>query len=507
MREHLVVVIPGIGGSVLVDAAGQEAWSVRPNSLADLLRRPEQLSIEVNPELTPRGLITSLKPLPMWTVIPGYEKVLRQLGRLEDAVVDDGTGPRNPAANVVAYGYDFRLGVEAAADRLDGFIRERLNLLWPIGPAQSEEQRHHNRVLIIAHSMGGLVARHWAGRPENRSLCRAMMTLGTPHRGAPKALDVLVNGLPVAGGLGHISPKDTMRVVRQWQSVYDLLPRFPMVAAIDARLAGSAAQPDAQLLRPHELSADRLPSGWDDARATQAHQLHQRIQDWWERDMPSRERPEMVPRIGYGHGTPRRGTWDGRRLRITRGPFDGRNWGIWNTDLGDGTVPAISGLPIELTDHVPVELRQKLRHGPIGTLDTAADWANKYEDYPRNLHVETGESPDTNQHPVVLGMDVEGLAVVGQPVPIAARVLGVPEAVREATRDAAVFAVVKPVRHAAPRQVVQLAWDAEAETFGAEVSDLVPGLYSVTVSCDAIPGGGSQETTETTEVLADADLD
>ena len=50
-------------------------------------------------------------------------------------------------------------------------------------------------------------------------------------------------------------------------------------------------------------------------------------------------------------------------------------------------------------------------------------------------------------------------------------------------------------------------WDAVADVFVAEVSATAPGLYAVTVRCDAIPGGGSQETTETIEVLADADLD
>jgi triacylglycerol esterase/lipase EstA (alpha/beta hydrolase family) len=50
--------------------------------------------------------------------------------------------------------------------------------------------------------MGGLVARYWLGglcasvKPRAGD-CAALITVGTPHHGAPKALDWLVNGIRV----------------------------------------------------------------------------------------------------------------------------------------------------------------------------------------------------------------------------------------------------------------------------------------------------------------------
>ena len=43
-------------------------------------------------------------------------------------------------------------------------------------------------MIVVAHSMGGLVARYWMGPLGGWRVCRALITLGTPHRGAPKAL-------------------------------------------------------------------------------------------------------------------------------------------------------------------------------------------------------------------------------------------------------------------------------------------------------------------------------
>ncbi len=52
------------------------------------------------------------------------------------------------------------------------------------------------------------------------------MTLATPHRGAPKALDVLANGVAVSGL--HVIKKP-VPVLRGWRSMYELLPRYAAV--------------------------------------------------------------------------------------------------------------------------------------------------------------------------------------------------------------------------------------------------------------------------------------
>ncbi len=140
-------------------------------------------------------------------------------------------------ASVVLFPYDFRLGVIAAAKRLAAEMARRL--------ADRRQQ-----VIIVAHSRGGLVARYWLGPLRGARCCRALITLGTPHRGAPKALDWLVNGVRVGPGpvaaLSSSLLADAAAGLQEWPSTYDLLPRYP---AVRDEKSGSEHYPY-ELLRP-----------------------------------------------------------------------------------------------------------------------------------------------------------------------------------------------------------------------------------------------------------------
>ncbi|MEV5083848.1 hypothetical protein AB0K74_35315 [Streptomyces sp. NPDC056159] len=188
-RKHLVYVLPGIGGSVLErpEVGGKPAkvvWDAGFGDIAGLLAKPGRLMVDE--PLRASGLIRSKRLLPGWTVVPGYERLWANLQALPGVVMDMGhAGQRNPAANVVLFPYDFRLGVRHAAKMLAADVHDRLKDLSPSERA--------GRVVVVAHSMGGLIARYWLG--PGWPLCRALITLGTPHRGAPKALQLLANGV------------------------------------------------------------------------------------------------------------------------------------------------------------------------------------------------------------------------------------------------------------------------------------------------------------------------
>jgi hypothetical protein len=94
-REHVVLVLPGIGGSLLAPpgALDRPVWSASPRDLG-LLRRPEALSTAAHPRLVPVGLVPTRKAMPFWTPVHGYNGLLRRLGALPGAVVDDGTPAR-----------------------------------------------------------------------------------------------------------------------------------------------------------------------------------------------------------------------------------------------------------------------------------------------------------------------------------------------------------------------------------------------------------------------------
>ncbi|HYZ08645.1 MAG TPA: hypothetical protein VE709_08725, partial [Pseudonocardiaceae bacterium] len=82
-----------------------------------------------------------------------------KLGNGDVDIARDGP-PRKPGARVVLFPYDFRLGVAVAAGQLQREVDQRL--------AEFSADERRKRVIVVAHSMGGLVARFWLG-PLGRS--------------------------------------------------------------------------------------------------------------------------------------------------------------------------------------------------------------------------------------------------------------------------------------------------------------------------------------------------
>jgi hypothetical protein len=181
-QQHLIVVLPGIGGSVLARPGKLDdvVWDAGKGDTADLIVRPGRMSVQEVPRLEPLGLTESTKFMG-FTIVPGYEKLLEQLTAF--GTLDRRGDPKHPesSASVVAVPYDFRHGIVEAAERLDAVVCAHL--------AGASQAVRAARVIVVAHSMGGLVARVWMGLLGRWPWCRALITLGTPHRGAPKALN------------------------------------------------------------------------------------------------------------------------------------------------------------------------------------------------------------------------------------------------------------------------------------------------------------------------------
>ncbi|MGH4000043.1 MAG: lipase/acyltransferase domain-containing protein, partial [Pseudonocardiaceae bacterium] len=336
--RHLVVVLPGIGGSVLArpDDPDDVVWDAGKGDIAGLVLRPDRMSLAEAPRLAPLGLTESTKFLG-FTVVPGYEGLLAQLE--SQGKVDRRGDPCHPdtGADVVAVPYDFRRSIVEAAERVDAVVCAHL-----AGLSQAERA---GRVIVVAHSMGGLVARVWMGLLGRWPWCRALITLGTPHRGAPKALDWLVNGVRL---LGCTLSRPTA-LLRGWPAVAELLPRYHAVW-------DTAAETKRY---PHELGIPALGRA-----AEAAFDLHVQIEKCWQ-EMP-RGGPGMVACGGWSHPTPDAAFWDGQCLTVTKD----RPWWLeldrnWLHDFGDGTVPAFSALPIELDGQPRGPDRLAERHVPM----------------------------------------------------------------------------------------------------------------------------------------------
>ena len=451
-RAHLVVVLPGIGGSRLTVPGdpSRVVWDAAYSDVGNLLVRPERLSLDRYPALRPLGLIRSRALFGIFAKIDGYEGLLEGLAGLPDVVFDDGANPvPNLGANVVAVGYDFRLGVAHAAEYLDGQVAMRLKALWP------NPKDRRGRVIFVAHSMGGLVARYWLAQGDNAELCRELITLGTPHRGAPKALDLLANGVSVLGV--HVIKGEVRELVRSWQSVYDLLPTEREVHDLTVDASDKDAWRDVY----------GLPVGWDPKLVEAARTSHRIISDKWAA-MPVGIRPSVQPRIGFGHGTQRSCAWDGRRVHVTKKEPGRPGLGLWAERWGDGTVPVLSGLPAEMPE-VPTGLWVAARHGQIVNLPEVMWRVQEAEGYPVVRPTE-GAGIDT-----VLGVDLEELAIAGEGIPVTATVRGL-----DLSRDAGrCVASVVPDAGGSRGPWVELAWDGVLGCFAGDLPGLPAGGFTV----------------------------
>lgn len=153
----------------------------------------------------------------MWSPIGGYAGLLRLLrGRRFNLVEFDRKHPE-VASNFFVFAYDWRLSNRYNARLLAKKVEDLLSR-WRSLPGKEDA-----RLVLVCHSMGGLVARWFLEHENGAELTRSLITIGTPHRGATRALGTLVNG--IAPGVGRLR-LDLTGMVRSMPSLHQLLPTF-----------------------------------------------------------------------------------------------------------------------------------------------------------------------------------------------------------------------------------------------------------------------------------------
>lgn len=330
----LVVVIPGIGGSELADASGNIVYKARLSSFAGVALDPSVL--DASNELRPVGLIGPCS-LICWQLVTGYDDLLNGisngLGLSPGHVVTAGEELVDPDATVVAFPYDFRRSVEHIAKDLDRVVRQRAR---------------GRRVVLVAHSMGGLIASWWWAFLSEGIDVDQIITLGTPYRGAAKALDVLVNGRMHFGPI-HV-PQAVIDTVRTWDSVFDLLPHYQVVDGND------------KYRYPHEL-----PSGTTSAvtgfsgKARAAYRKNRCLHDAMVDKVSESGRNPFTVYYSQGHQTLGHAIIDAQTNRLAVAKGNPRAFSqIW--EGGDGTVPVFSTIPDVLEKEVSCRRRLRGKH-------------------------------------------------------------------------------------------------------------------------------------------------
>ena len=147
---------------------------------------------------------------------------------------------KNVVPVVFCCGYDFRVDNRISAQRLSSIVDE----------AQAECDGE--RAIIIAHSMGGLITRHYCKNLGGENKVRAIVLLASPTHGAPDAYFTLRTGLDEIFPLRLVlfmTQETSRRFTRVMPSVYQLLPTIqyskldPNWIAFDAAQTGFLPDP------------------------------------------------------------------------------------------------------------------------------------------------------------------------------------------------------------------------------------------------------------------------
>lgn len=308
----LVVVLPGIMGSTL-QRDGQLVWA--PSGRATIqaiqtfgrsvggLTLPDGIGDEHPGDgVVAVGLMPDLHVLPgIWTPLKGYDRLLarlRSLGYREATAGKPG--------NLLPVPYDWRLSCRYNGQLLKAIVESALERWRAQGGAYRNAQ-----ATFVCHSMGGLVARWYIEQCGGAEVTRKLITLGTPYRGAARALHQLVNG--VHKGLGPLAA-DLTGFARSLPSIHQLVPEYACIESVS------------RLAKTTEVSLPELST----AMVADAMRFHETLRES-EAKRPQ-SLPETHPIIGTKQPTP-------TSARLTDGRIELLHSYLGQDFAGDGTVP------------------------------------------------------------------------------------------------------------------------------------------------------------------------
>lgn len=345
MFQDIIVVVPGIFGSRLEHENGDLAYDLSIGSLWHTLRTltgPGLTEVSSAGEPLDGVRATALFNYQMLPGFFGVDDYDTLLDRLRRAAPD-------PKRQVLTFPYDWRGSNRFSAERLERFIRPILHQ-W-----RKDSGNADAKVWFVCHSMGGLVARYFCEYLGGSDITRELVTIGTPHRGAAKALGAIVDGMSFVGGLVDLST-----FVRSLPSVYELLPLYPVLspegAVVDSpqRLADWYGMGNLIPAMPGStsgaaLSAQSALPNLDAAALRRALEFHAAI------------REPIIQRIQKGLADPYsiRAFFNRRQSTVSfatqRSDPPAEVLALHDrqatlNERGDGTVPGFAALPVEWLD-------------------------------------------------------------------------------------------------------------------------------------------------------------
>lgn len=337
--SDVVVLLPGILGSVL-SKDGKEMWAPSPGAIArglwKLGRNLNELVLTDDPweqddlgdGVTATRLMPDVHIIPGLWGIDGYSGIASMIRSTFD--VTEGI-------NFFELPYDWRRDNRVAARKLKRLADEALHA--------RRKEVPDAQLILIGHSMGGLVSRYFLECMDGWRDTRALITFGTPYRGSLNAVDFIANGF--VKKIGPLKLIDLTTLLHSLTSVYQLLPRYPCIDLGDG-----------DYVRPSETGG--LVDGMDVTRAAAALQFHHDIDAGAAAHELSAYAIHSI--VGITQATKQSARLVEGRLLVEE---------TWKGDDrgGDGTVPRDSATPIETdgTGYQPMYSSDK--HGSLQNQD------------------------------------------------------------------------------------------------------------------------------------------
>jgi pimeloyl-ACP methyl ester carboxylesterase len=456
--NDMVVLLPGITGSVL-QKNGKDVWAVSGQAAWTWLRSLGDSLQDLVMEGDDPGRIVAASVMSDAHVVPGLVKIDGYSATAK--VVSDtfhvvpGSIWEARPSNFIEFPYDWRLDNRVNARRLGELVSDRLTR-WREHSGNSSA-----RVIFLAHSMGGLVARYFLEVLEGWRDCRALVTFGTPYRGSLNALNFLANGYKK-------SFMDLSEVMRSFPSMYQLLPIYPALRVGEdyVRVAEAEAVPGVELARADDALAFHREI---EAKVNE----HRKDSDYLDRGYV------IVPVVGTHQPTLQSAVLaDGRVTADLQIPG-------WMDQLladGDGTVPRASAIPIELSNAYRDSFVPE-RHGSLQrNLSVLNDVRGRLEQM-QVLGLDAirapGESASAADRPAI-ALDLEDLYAVGEPVTLRARLVNVEGS------PGALQARIEPTKAPSAASLSARRFTEAQDGWTLQVDGLPPGLYRVEVRTEKV---------------------
>ena len=479
--KDIVIILPGIMGSVL-QKDGKDLWNVSGKTISQAVNpfgnKLSALKLvdddpsggDIEDGIKPARLITDTYLIPGFSgfgkVVDGYNRLSVQITEnftniVEGNIYDD---PDEKAANFYHFPYDWRRDNRANANILKKLIDKRLQR-W-----REKSGNDSAKVILLAHSMGGLVSRYYLEVLDGWQTCKALFTFGTPYRGSVNALSIFANGMRKGGfNIGAYLGLD--EVIPTLTGAYQLLPRY------------RALQVGNDYYRISQ-SPETVP-GIDPQKATAALEFHDEIDDAADKNQENaayRSSFVTCPVVGVLQPTNQSAKLENGVVSIST------ELPAWLSDRtylsdGDGTVPQVSATPVQMKDIEALAIVDYIAEGHGALQNQSSVLLNLLKGIQSTQTASLadvrgavrGVSRGTRSGTKGIGLAIEELFFAQEPISLRAKVSG-------ETDFSSLLAEIKCVSEERPTITQPL--HNENGTWSMAIEPLSRGLYEIKVRTD-----------------------